>query len=200
MVSTASPGTSFSARLDRAHRAERFLVAMAVQQRALCPIGAERQARRRRARAARNSSNSMARAASQRASSVFSSAGISSRKPRMQLGSSPTTGTPRATKGVERRERALGFRARLRRPGRPTETCGRSRAAARRAVGRLRQMHAVAGGLEHRERGVEILALEIAVEGVGEQHDLAAVVPLGAPAVGSREHSPCATPAACAAR
>ena len=41
------------------------------------------------------------------------------------------------------------------------------------AVDRQRRMHMVAGGDQHAERRVEILALEIAVEGVGEQHDLA---------------------------
>ena len=33
-------------------------------------------------------------------------------------------------------------------------------------------MHGAAGGGQHRERGREVLRLEIAVEGVGEQHDL----------------------------
>ncbi|GMO16202.1 hypothetical protein BwSH20_64490 [Bradyrhizobium ottawaense] len=35
-------------------------------------------------------------------------------------------------------------------------------------------MHAIAAGREHAERGVEVLALIDAVEGIGEQHDLAA--------------------------
>ena len=34
-------------------------------------------------------------------------------------------------------------------------------------------MHRVAGGVQHRHGGVEVLALEVAVEGVGEQDDLA---------------------------
>ena len=36
-------------------------------------------------------------------------------------------------------------------------------------------MHAIAACDEHAQRGVEILALVSAVEGVGEQHDLMAV-------------------------
>ncbi len=35
-------------------------------------------------------------------------------------------------------------------------------------------MDPIAGGDQHRERGVDIFALEIAIEGVGEQDDFAA--------------------------
>ena len=34
-------------------------------------------------------------------------------------------------------------------------------------------MHAIPAGLQDRQRGVEVLTLEVAVEGVGEQHDFA---------------------------
>src|SRR5580704_2434214 len=43
------------------------------------------------------------------------------------------------------------------------------------SAGRLRHMDAIAAFDQYAQRGVEILALVIAVEGVGEQHDLAAV-------------------------
>ena len=39
------------------------------------------------------------------------------------------------------------------------------------AVRRQRRMDAIAAGDQHAQRGVEIFALEIAVESVGEQHD-----------------------------
>ena len=43
------------------------------------------------------------------------------------------------------------------------------------AVGGLREMHAIAACDQHAQRGVEIFALVDAIEGIGEQHDLAAV-------------------------
>jgi len=39
------------------------------------------------------------------------------------------------------------------------------------AVGRFRQMHRIAAGGEHGERGLDVLRLEVAVEGVGKEHD-----------------------------
>src|SRR6185312_16711318 len=52
----------------------------------------------------------------------------------------------------------------------------RAAAAQRPAAARRGNLvHAIAGGLEHAPRGVEILALEIAVEGVGKEHHLLAL-------------------------
>src|SRR5262249_56952324 len=39
------------------------------------------------------------------------------------------------------------------------------------AVGRFRQMHRITAGGEHGERGLDVLRLEVAVEGVGKEHD-----------------------------
>ena len=120
----------------------------------------------------RNSSNISACIDSCSAPSVLIIAGTSSRKPRMQLGSSPITGTPRATIGRDRRDHALGLAPRL------VDLADRQEGAAAaeralRAVRGLRDVHRVAGGAQHRHGGVEVLALEVAVEGVGEQDDLA---------------------------
>ena len=46
----------------------------------------------------------------------------------------------------------------------------------RRSVARRRDAHAIAAGAQHFDCGAEILRLEIAVEGVGEQDDLARFV------------------------
>ena len=42
-------------------------------------------------------------------------------------------------------------------------------------------MNPIAGRVEHGERGIDILALEIAIEGVGEQDDVSTVCPAVAP-------------------
>ena len=82
--------------LHRAHGVEGLLVAVAVQQR-LPRQGPKRQIEPFLFRlGARNSSNSTAFSASARAASLRSSAGISSRKPKRQLGSRPITGMPRS--------------------------------------------------------------------------------------------------------
>ena len=94
----------------------------------------------------------------------------SSRSPRMQDGSSPTIGTPRAANGAERVEQAPRFGAR------GVEHAGREirpAAAQRAAVARRRRSHGVAAGRQHRDGGAQVLGLEIGIEGVREQHDLA---------------------------
>ena len=60
-------------------------------------------------------------------------------------------------------------------------------------------MNPIAGGSEHRERGVDILALEIAVEGVGEQNDFFAVMPGFMPGIARLCNNPPATSASSAA-
>ena len=98
----------------------------------------------------------------------------------MQLGSSPTTGMPRATQRRKRGDAALGLAPRLvDEPDREERAPAAERTRA--AVHGLRQMHAVAGGGEHAERGLDVLRLEIAVEGVGEEHDPARIVGAGQP-------------------
>ena len=77
-----------------------------------------------------------------------------------------------ADEGLDRRDDPLGLLPRLVDEARPRGTCARSTTGATSAR-RPRDMHVVAGGAEHGERGVEILALEQAIEGVGEQHDFA---------------------------
>ncbi len=79
----------------------------------------------------------------------------------------------RHTAGDEGRERgdgALGFFARL---VDQADREKRAPAAERpgRSVNWMRQMHPAAGSAQHSECGLNILRLEIAVEGVGEQHD-----------------------------
>src|SRR5262249_59047620 len=67
---------------------------------------------------------------------------------------------------------ALGLAPRLiDEPDREEGTPAAERATV--AVRRRRQVHAVAGGREHGERGGDILRLEIAIEGVGEERHLA---------------------------
>ena len=93
----------------------------------------------------------------------------------MQLGSSPTTGTPRATNGAS----AATQRSASRRASstRPTERNVRPQQSGRdEPSAGCGEMHAVAGGGQHGERSLEVLRLEIAVEGVGEEHDLAVAV------------------------
>ncbi len=157
-------------RLDRRHRVEGFLMAMAVQLSALSgrherqiePSGGSLAPRR-------NSSNSSARPATWRAASLFISAGISSRKLNRQLGSSPITGTPRATNGAS----TASVRSASRRASStlPTERKVRPQHSGRVAVSRRREMNPIAGRGEHGQRGVDVFSFEIAVEGVGEQHD-----------------------------
>ena len=48
--------------------------------------------------------------------------------------------------------------------------------AAQRPISRPRQVHPTAGRVEHRERGLDVLGLEIAAERIHEQHDLAAIL------------------------
>src|SRR5262249_12179468 len=74
--------------------------------------------------------------------------------------------------GRERLERALPPLARLLdQPDREEGAATAQRPLV--AVLRQRRIHAVPAGGEHAAGGVEILALEITVEGVGKQHDLA---------------------------
>ncbi len=72
----------------------------------------------------------------------------------------------------QRGQRSLRFRARLI----DFADGQKSPAAAQRAaaVGRHRKMDLIASRAQHRDRRVEILALEIAIEGVGEEDDVAA--------------------------
>ena len=60
----------------------------------------------------------------------------------------------------------------------PADRQERAAAAERalRAVGGLCDVHRIAGCSQNRDGGVEVLALEIAVEGIGEEHDLAAIL------------------------
>ena len=85
---------------DRAHGAERLLVAMAVQH-DLAGVALAIGLGMRPAAASRASSSSMSSAwpASASASSPGSIAGSSSRRVKRQEGSSPTMGTPRSTNG-----------------------------------------------------------------------------------------------------
>ena len=180
MVSTASPGTSFSAVSTGPISAEGFLVAMAVQQRALCPIAASG---KRRVELARHEFLEQHGARRQPARFL----GLQQRRDLVAEAEDAARLEPDHRDaardiGLERRERALGLGARL-----LDQTDRQKRAAATqrplRPVRRLRQMHAAAGGFEHGERGAEILRLEIAVEGVGEQHDFGGRRPSGVAAV-----------------
>ena len=104
-----SSGTSLQDALDRADHAERLLVAMAVHQRALRER-LERQVEPAGRRLAHQKFLEHQRVHRElRRASDLIIAGSSSRKPRMQLGSSPTTGTPRATNGATRRDHPLGL-------------------------------------------------------------------------------------------
>ena len=189
-------------RFDRGHGGERFLVAVAVQQRALGDR-LERAASSVPAAASRamKSSSSSASAASSRASSLLISAGISSRKEMRQLGSRPTTGMPRPTKGAS----VATQRSASRRASSTSPTARNVRPQQSGRPRRLRQIHAVTAGGEHGERGRDVLRLEIAVEGVGEQHHRAGVgAPMKrrglAPAIGAPARqvaAACSSPAYC---
>ena len=73
---------------------------------------------------------------------------------------------------IECGQHAFGFLARLvDQPNR--KKCAAAAERARFLIDRCRNMHAITGGLQHRQGGVEILTLEIAVEGIGEENDLA---------------------------
>ena len=78
---------------------------------------------------------------------------------------------PWSTKGAKRGERALRFRARLIDFADGQEGAAAAQRAS--AIGRRREMDPIAGGGQHRERRIDILALEIAIESVGEENDLA---------------------------
>ena len=71
---------------------------------------------------------------------------------------------------AKRRERALGFLPRL------IDGADRQKGAAAAewalcAIRRLGDLHRVARGCQHGERGVKIFAFEIAIEGIGEEND-----------------------------
>ncbi len=73
-------------------------------------------------------------------------------------------------------ERALRFRPRL------VESADREKSPAAAqwaavAVIRLRDIDPIAGRAQHRTRRIDIFAIEITIEGVGEQNDFFAVVP-----------------------
>ena len=91
----------------------------------------------------------------------------------MQLGSSPITGTPRSTNGAS--AASVRSASRFASSTLPMERKVRPQHSGRDPVGGLRDMHRVAAGSEHADRRVEILALEVAVESVGEEHDLPAL-------------------------
>ena len=132
-------------------------------------VGANVPASASRARNSSNVSACSARCCARVASLII--AGISSRKPNMQLGSRPTTGTPRATNGAS----AASVRSASRRASStlPTDRNVRPQHSGRPPSAGLGRCTAIAGRVEHRDRGLEILRLEVAVEGVGEQDDLA---------------------------
>src|SRR6266404_3439174 len=113
---------------------------------------------------ARNSSNSSAFAAKRRASSRLTSDGISSRKPSMQLGSRPTNGVARSRKGA-----SAATQRSVNEPDREEGAPAAERPVV--TVGGLRQMHGIAAGGKYRERGLDVLRLEVAVKGVGKEHD-----------------------------
>ena len=99
---TSRPGTALQHRLDRAHRAERLLVAMAVQMRDPPALVGERQRDAPGREVGREHLLEQERraAASGSTSAFGSSAENSSRKVSRQEGSSPTTRAPLATKGA----------------------------------------------------------------------------------------------------
>ncbi len=122
--------------------------------------------------AARNSSNSSARAASASVSAPgqhgFEFVAQGEQTGRLQ---------------PDDRQAALDVRPQRRdgaprlRPGLVDQPGGEERAAAAQGravlalVGSARTVHAVAGGLQHRQRRARVLGLEVGVEGIGEQHD-----------------------------
>ena len=122
---------------------------------------------------ARNSSNSKAREASASASTPGSIDGNSSLSVNRQDGSSPTTGTPRARAGpAAASSRRASARASSTRPADRKRTPA---AQGARAVGgeRAQLADAVAEPAEHLDGGLQVLRLEVAVEGIGEKENLA---------------------------
>ncbi len=100
MVSTVNPGTSLNA-VSTAPMASKDFWWQWPCSKARSATGLRDKLRRpARVSRARNSSNNNTCSPRRRAEPSLAIAGISSRKPRMQLGSSPTTGTPRSTNGV----------------------------------------------------------------------------------------------------
>src|SRR6185437_5925677 len=83
---------------------------------------------------------------------------------------------------LKRRKRSLSLLARL-----VNLADGKERAAAaeraRRAVNWLRNMDLIAASVQHRDRGVEVLALEVAIEGIGEEYDFFLLIRLTLSAV-----------------
>ncbi len=94
----------------------------------------------------------------------------SSRRPRMHDGSRPDDGHAAADERLESVEQAPGFGARgfdhARREIRPA-------AAERAAVRRHCRAHGVPAGRQHGHGGTQVLRLEVGIEGVGQQHDVA---------------------------
>ena len=165
-------------RFRRAHGPERFLVAMAVQERAL-GHRLERQVERARRRFARQEFLEQQRVGRQRARVVApDQRGQLVAETENAARLEPDDRHAAREQRRQRRDAAFRLAARLldqtdREEGAPAA----ERTAA--AVRGLRQMHAVAGGGEHAERGLDVLRLEIAVEGVGEEHDRARIVGAG---------------------
>ena len=126
---------------------------------------------------ARNSSSRKAWLASRSVSAPGSMDRNSSRRVSRQEGSSPTMGTPRARNGAAAAStRRASARASSTRPGRQERA-----SAAQGARGGLppvaaisaRSRDAIAEAGEHVDRRVQVVRLEVGVEGVGEQRDLA---------------------------
>ena len=120
---------------------------------------------------ARTSSTRYAAAATGAASSRGRSAATSSRKVSRQDGLEADDAGAASDEGGERGERAAGLGAGL------LDAAGGEEgpAAAERPAGGAGVVEAVAGGGEHPLGGGEVPRLEVAVEGVGEEHEVAAV-------------------------
>ena len=100
-----------------------------------------------------------------------SSTPYSSRSVNRQDGSSPITGMPRASQGASAsRTRFASARASS---TRPADRKVRPQHSGRPPSLRLRDVHAVARRLQHADRGAQVLGLEVAIEGIDEQHDFA---------------------------
>src|SRR5262249_28122843 len=153
----------------RAHGAEGFLVAVAVQQRAL------------RHRLERQRERALPRLARQEFLEQEAVGGEAARvlapHQRRDLVAEAEQAAPLEAddrdaplhQGRRRGDATLGLLARLLdQPDREEGAAAAERAAAAR---RFRQEHAIAAGGEHGERGRDVLRLEVAVEGVGEERD-----------------------------
>ena len=172
---------SLSTCLDRAQRIERLLVAMAVQQRALGDL-LERQLEPPFLRFARQEFLE-----GQRAGGKPLRALVLDHRRHFVAEAEQAARLQARPPACRARRRARAPRACAPppcAPGRPCRwrgTCGRSTAAATNCR-RAAPVHLIAARREHSERGIDVLALEVAVEGVGEQHDLsfaAAILPGG---------------------